>query len=178
MPWDQTEELFKSALHAATGPSVDDDAWSTPTPKHEMVDLGEAGRQEIWEIGAARIEKLIAKHGGKQVPPVDKGNQGDGGLVARFGSSRSHLEIVDALGDHPRPTKVNPPKTPAWSALFFPNAPGCGKAQFSVSKTKHPGVRQRHRHRLEKGSKRTSTMTSSLRHAGTAANRTGLTTFF
>jgi abhydrolase domain-containing protein 12 len=67
MPWDQTEELFKSTLKAAAaGPSLNDDAWNVPTPKYEAVDLGEAGRQEIWETGPARIEKLIAKHGGKQ----------------------------------------------------------------------------------------------------------------
>jgi hypothetical protein len=69
MPWNQTEELFKSTLQAATGsPYSDDDAWSAPTPKHEAVDLGEAGSREIWEVGAARIEKLIAKHGGKPFP--------------------------------------------------------------------------------------------------------------
>jgi hypothetical protein len=68
MPWNQTEELYKSTIQAATEPSADDDAWSAPTPKHKAVDLGEAGRQEIWEIGSAHIEKLIAKHGGKQLP--------------------------------------------------------------------------------------------------------------
>ncbi|KZM22720.1 Acylglycerol lipase [Ascochyta rabiei] len=61
MPWNQTEELFKSTLKAATGANVDGDAWSAP--KHDTVDLGEAGRQEIWEKGNARIEKLVAKHG-------------------------------------------------------------------------------------------------------------------
>lgn len=73
MPWNQTEELFKSTLKAATEPSVDDDAWSAPTPKYEAVDLGEAGRQEIWETRAARIEKLIAKHGGKHPRPLQRG---------------------------------------------------------------------------------------------------------
>lgn len=91
MPSSQTEELFKLVLNAATEPSADDDAWSAPTPKHEAVDLGEAGRQEIWETGAARIEKLVAKHGGKRFPAHHKENQGVGVLVARFGSSRSHL---------------------------------------------------------------------------------------
>ncbi|KAJ4350651.1 hypothetical protein N0V95_004556 [Ascochyta clinopodiicola] len=61
MPWDQTEALFESTLRAASGANVDDDAWSAP--KRETVDLGEAGRQEIWETGDARIEKLVAKHG-------------------------------------------------------------------------------------------------------------------
>lgn len=82
MPWDQTEELFKSTLKAAVGPSTDDDTWSAPTPKYETVDLGEAGRQEIWESGSLRIEKLIAKHGGKQSPTHYRENQGAGVVVA------------------------------------------------------------------------------------------------
>lgn len=65
MPWNQTEELFQSTLRAASEPGSDDDGWSAPAPKYEAVDLGEAGRQEIWETDTARIEKLIAKHGGE-----------------------------------------------------------------------------------------------------------------
>lgn len=100
MPWDQTEELFKSTLKAVTESSADDDAWNAPAPKYETVDLGEAGRHEIWETGSARIEKLIAKHGGKQSPTHHREPRRwctCGGLVARFGYLRSHLEIVDAL---------------------------------------------------------------------------------
>ncbi|KAF2996842.1 hypothetical protein E8E13_003597 [Curvularia kusanoi] len=63
MPWNQTEELCRSTVAAATDPSSDDDTWGEQTPKYEAVDLGEAGRQQIWQIGAARIVKLIAKHG-------------------------------------------------------------------------------------------------------------------
>ena len=101
MPWNQTEELCRSTLRAATEPGADDDAWSAPTPKYEAVDLGEAGKQEIWETHTTRIEKLIAKHGGKQLPTRYKKDQEAGVLVARFGSSRSLLEIVDVPGDHP-----------------------------------------------------------------------------
>ncbi|KAG9203278.1 hypothetical protein G6514_002931 [Epicoccum nigrum] len=88
MPWNQTEALCRSTVAAATEPSTDDDAWSELTPKYEVVDLGEAGTQHIWQIGAARIVKLIAKHGGKQSPARHKEAQEGGALVARFGSSR------------------------------------------------------------------------------------------
>ncbi|KAF9729240.1 hypothetical protein PMIN06_000139 [Paraphaeosphaeria minitans] len=54
MPWDQTEELFKLTLRAAT-----DDMG----PNREVVDLGEAGKQEVWRQGNRIIKKLIAKHG-------------------------------------------------------------------------------------------------------------------
>ena len=91
MPWNQTEALCRSTVAAATEPSTDDDAWSELTPKYEVVDLGEAGTQHIWQIGAARIVKLIAKHGGKQSPSRYKEIQERGALVARFGSSRSLL---------------------------------------------------------------------------------------
>ncbi|KAF1968145.1 alpha/beta-hydrolase [Bimuria novae-zelandiae CBS 107.79] len=56
MPWDQTEELFKTTVRAATegvGPNV------------RTVDLGEAGNQETWRQGNRTVTKLIAKHGGK-----------------------------------------------------------------------------------------------------------------
>ncbi|KAH7385168.1 Alpha/Beta hydrolase protein [Phaeosphaeria sp. MPI-PUGE-AT-0046c] len=61
MPWGETEELFKLALQAAvetTSPRDD-------VPKDlKVVDLGEAGRQEVWQAGAKCIQKTIAKHGG------------------------------------------------------------------------------------------------------------------
>lgn len=91
MPWNQTEALCKSTVEAAGEPRADDDAWGELPPKYEVVDLGEAGKQEIWKIGTARIVKLIAKHGGKQSPSRYKEIQEGGALVARFGSSRSLL---------------------------------------------------------------------------------------
>ena len=99
MPWNQTEELCRSTVHAATEPGADDDAWSAPTPKYEAVDLGEAGKQEIWETQTTRIEKLIAKHGGKQFPARYKEDQAVGMLMARFGSSKSLVRIVDVPGN-------------------------------------------------------------------------------
>ena len=56
MPWDQTEELFKSTMRAAT---------EEMDPEVKTVDLGEAGKQEVWRQGSRSISKLIAKHGGK-----------------------------------------------------------------------------------------------------------------
>ena len=56
MPWDQTEELFKSTLRAATE-DVGLDV--------KVADLGEAGKQEVWRQGTRSISKLIAKHGGE-----------------------------------------------------------------------------------------------------------------
>lgn len=97
MPWDQTEALCRSTVEAAAEPRADDDG---STPRYEVVDLGEAGRQEIWETGTARIVKLIAKHGGKQPPARYKEAQEVRVLVARFGSSRSLLWIVDVPADH------------------------------------------------------------------------------
>jgi abhydrolase domain-containing protein 12 len=62
MPWNQTEELFKAATMAAeehTPPERE-------TPKRvKTIDLGEAGRQEIWKLNSISISKLIAKHGGE-----------------------------------------------------------------------------------------------------------------
>lgn len=60
MPWSQSEQLFTSTLRAAT-----DEAGS----KIKVVDLGEAGKQEVWRHGGRSISKLIAKHGGKRLPP-------------------------------------------------------------------------------------------------------------
>jgi abhydrolase domain-containing protein 12 len=71
MPWDQTEELFKTTLRAATeavGPNV------------KVVDLGEAGKQEVWRQGARSISKLIAKHGGKW-PPQDTVDECEMGIL-------------------------------------------------------------------------------------------------
>lgn len=59
MPWSQSEKLFASTLRAAT-----DEAGI----KIRVVDLGEAGKQEVWRHGARSISKLIAKHGGKMHP--------------------------------------------------------------------------------------------------------------
>lgn len=101
MPWNQTEELFKSTLKAATKTSADDDACSARTPQHEAVDLGEAGIHEIWEAGDARIEKLVAKHGGKQTPARHK--------EPRCKRARDALRLFEIAfgdrrcpGDHPR----------------------------------------------------------------------------
>jgi abhydrolase domain-containing protein 12 len=67
MPWDQTEKLFRSTVEAASGASRHEGA-----PVHRVIDLGEAGRQEIWKAGAVHIDKLIAKHGGKKSPPLHR----------------------------------------------------------------------------------------------------------
>ncbi|KAF1954383.1 alpha/beta-hydrolase [Byssothecium circinans] len=55
LPWNMTEELFASTLKAATG--------SAEQAKVKIIDLAEAGRQEIWSDGNRSISKLIAKHG-------------------------------------------------------------------------------------------------------------------
>ncbi|KAF2870485.1 Alpha/Beta hydrolase protein [Massariosphaeria phaeospora] len=57
MPWDQTEELFRSTLQAATD--------GDESPNVQTIDLGEAGRQQIWDAGIRSISKLIAKHGAR-----------------------------------------------------------------------------------------------------------------
>lgn len=64
MPWDQTEELFKSTLRAATeATSAGDDS----VVNLKVVDMGEAGKQEVfWQAGSMRIQKTVAKHGGKR----------------------------------------------------------------------------------------------------------------
>jgi abhydrolase domain-containing protein 12 len=65
MPWVETEELFKSTLKAAVEAASRQDG----IPKNlKVVDLGEAGRQEVWQCGSKCIQKTIAKHGGKQIP--------------------------------------------------------------------------------------------------------------
>lgn len=64
MPWVETESLFKSTLQAAiegASPHNGD------VPKDlKVIDLGEAGRQEVWQCGTRCIQKTIAKHGGKR----------------------------------------------------------------------------------------------------------------
>jgi pimeloyl-ACP methyl ester carboxylesterase len=78
MPWDQTEELFKAALRAADEGSGEGRAGQEVTPPpteptthyaakkgSKNINLGEAGRQEIWRSDNLSISKLIAKHGSK-----------------------------------------------------------------------------------------------------------------
>lgn len=62
MPWEQTEQLFKSTFKAVLEAGhPDDDMYKTPI----VTDLGEAGRQEVWGSGSKYLAKTIAKHGGK-----------------------------------------------------------------------------------------------------------------
>lgn len=63
MPWGETEALFKLTLAAAAETTSPRDG----VPKDlKVVDLGEAGRQEVWQAGSKCIQKTIAKHGGKR----------------------------------------------------------------------------------------------------------------
>jgi abhydrolase domain-containing protein 12 len=65
MPWVETEELFKSTMKAA----IDATSPHDDIPKDmQVVDLGEAGRQEVWRSGSRTIQKTIAKHGGECFP--------------------------------------------------------------------------------------------------------------
>jgi hypothetical protein len=165
MPWNQTEELCRSTLRAAIEPGADDDAWSAPTPKYEAVDLGEAGKQEIWETHTTRIEKLIAKHGGKQFPARYKEDQEVGVLIALFGSSALRdrfwgssmsLAIIQISSDWRR----NPAEGSAqfFDRLTMPSA--TLSPHLLYLKIRDAGVHGWHRHRLCKGSERTSAMTS------------------
>ncbi|KAF1912733.1 Alpha/Beta hydrolase protein [Ampelomyces quisqualis] len=62
MPWAETEALFKSTLQAA----IEVMSPNQGIPKDlKVVDLGEAGRQEVWQCGSRCIQKTIAKHGGR-----------------------------------------------------------------------------------------------------------------
>jgi pimeloyl-ACP methyl ester carboxylesterase len=61
MPWNQTEELFKSTIRAAAEGSPENEAINKQL---RVIDLGEAGRQEVWKFEGISISKLIAKHGG------------------------------------------------------------------------------------------------------------------
>lgn len=65
MPWDQTEELFKTTTRAAAEGSPSD---AEIDKRLKSIDLGEAGRQEVWKSEGASISKLIAKHGGLSLP--------------------------------------------------------------------------------------------------------------
>ncbi|EMD62554.1 hypothetical protein COCSADRAFT_222093 [Bipolaris sorokiniana ND90Pr] len=60
MPWHETEALFHSTLRAAKDASPDDESFK----EVEVVDLGKAGRREIWRSDSRSISKTIAKHGG------------------------------------------------------------------------------------------------------------------
>ncbi|KAF2108853.1 Alpha/Beta hydrolase protein [Lophiotrema nucula] len=62
MPWNMTQQLFQSTLKAAM---LDDVSELEAAEKVRTIDLGEAGKQEIWKSGAVSISKLIAKHGGE-----------------------------------------------------------------------------------------------------------------
>jgi hypothetical protein len=85
MPWVETESLFKSTLQAAIESTSPDEG----IPKDlRVVDLGEAGRLEVWQSGSRCIQKTIAKHGGKRVRSQLPG------LASR------------SLGDHPEPASV------------------------------------------------------------------------
>lgn len=69
MPWDQTEELFASTLRAAI---------EVAQPELRIVDMGEAGTQEIWRLGRKSVSKLIARHGGENYSrTVMHGNETD-----------------------------------------------------------------------------------------------------
>jgi hypothetical protein len=72
MPWVETEELFKSTLKAAMEAASPHDG----IPKNlKVIDLGEAGRQEVWQSGTKCIQKTIAKHGGKRIPIQNSGSR-------------------------------------------------------------------------------------------------------
>jgi hypothetical protein len=64
MPWNETESLFLSTLRAAKDASPNDD----DLKNLQVVDLGEAGRQEVWQSSTRSISKTIAKHGGTYSP--------------------------------------------------------------------------------------------------------------
>jgi hypothetical protein len=63
MPWAETEALFTSTLKAVVEVTSLPDG---PPENLKVVDLGEAGRQEVWQAGSKCIQKTIAKHGGKR----------------------------------------------------------------------------------------------------------------
>lgn len=65
MPWDHTEELFKATIQAAAENSPTDDEIEK---RLKRIDLGEAGRQDIWKSVGTSISKLIARHGGEFFP--------------------------------------------------------------------------------------------------------------
>ncbi|KAH7084576.1 Alpha/Beta hydrolase protein [Paraphoma chrysanthemicola] len=59
MPYNETEKLFRSTLDAAMQAMPQDGV----TKNLKVVDLGEAGRQEVWQSGSKCLQKTIAKHG-------------------------------------------------------------------------------------------------------------------
>ncbi|KAI8941770.1 hypothetical protein NX059_002974 [Plenodomus lindquistii] len=61
MPWHETEALFQSTIKAAKDASLPS---STADADLQVVDMGEAGRQEVWKGSSRCITKTIAKHGG------------------------------------------------------------------------------------------------------------------
>lgn len=67
MPWNQTEELFRCTLKAANENILNNEAGANNGTK--VIDLGEAGRQEVWQNGTRSISMTIAKHGGTYSPP-------------------------------------------------------------------------------------------------------------
>jgi hypothetical protein len=69
MPWRETESLYQTTLRAAKDASPNDESLKGL----QVVDLGEAGRQEVWQSSTRSISKTIAKHGGTCYPFVDQG---------------------------------------------------------------------------------------------------------
>jgi hypothetical protein len=68
MPWAETEALFTSTLKAVVEVTLLPEG---PPENLKVVDLGEAGRQEVWQAGSKYIQKTIAKHGGKRARAPD-----------------------------------------------------------------------------------------------------------
>ncbi|CAO2653542.1 Nn.00g029530.m01.CDS01 [Neocucurbitaria sp. VM-36] len=62
MPWNQTDELFKCTLEAANENASNNEVEAGKDRR--VLDLGEAGRQEVWQNGSRSISMTIAKHGG------------------------------------------------------------------------------------------------------------------
>jgi pimeloyl-ACP methyl ester carboxylesterase len=69
MPWDQTEELFRATIRTVTQCELtksqpEASSFAAAKDHFKTIDLGEAGRQEIWKSETTSISKLIALHGG------------------------------------------------------------------------------------------------------------------
>ncbi|USP75433.1 hypothetical protein yc1106_02707 [Curvularia clavata] len=95
MPWHETEALFQSTLRAAKESSSHDDSFKGGG----VVDLGEAGRREIWQSDSRRISKTIAKHGGTYPPPMFAS-------ASDFGRRRLSSERVSPIVGTGCPTSV------------------------------------------------------------------------